>query len=41
MASLYTRSADRRRLATQAIEKLENKSRPSCPSPSQKVRDKS
>ena len=40
MAALYTRSADRRRLATQAIAKLENKTRIAIPSPSEKVRAK-
>jgi integrase len=38
MASLYTQSADRRRLARDAIGKLMNESGTSIPSPKQKVR---
>ena len=38
MASLYTRSADRRRLAAQAINKLANASGTSIPAPSHPVR---
>jgi hypothetical protein len=40
MASLYTRTADRRRLALEAMHKLgvENESRTSIPSPSHPVR---
>jgi integrase len=39
MASLYTRSADRVRLAREAIGKLANDSGTSIPSPDEKVRD--
>ncbi len=38
MASLYTRSADRRRLALEAAHKLANKKRTSIPAPSHPVR---
>ncbi|MGB8896409.1 MAG: tyrosine-type recombinase/integrase [Pseudolabrys sp.] len=38
MASLYTQSADRRRLAYEAIGKLVNETATSIPSPKQKVR---
>ena len=38
MASLYTRSADRARLAKEAIGKLRNKTEISIPAPDQKVR---
>jgi integrase len=38
MASLYTRAADRRRLAVEAMEKLENEKRKSIPSPCRQVR---
>lgn len=38
MASLYTRAADRRRLARHAIDKLENAERTSIPAPSDPVR---
>ena len=38
MASLYTRAADRRRLAQEAIGKLVNNSGTSMPTPIQKVR---
>jgi hypothetical protein len=40
MATLYTRTADRRRLVIDAIDKL-NVEATSIPSPSQKVRAKS
>lgn len=40
MASHYTRSADRRRLAAQAIDKLANAGRTSIPAPSHPVRAK-
>ena len=39
MASLYTRSADRKRLAIEAMHKLSNDERTSIPSPGQKVRE--
>ena len=39
MASLYTQSADRRRLSREAIGKLVNDERTSIPAPDQKVRD--
>jgi integrase len=38
MASLYTRNADRRRLALEAASKLENAERTSIPAPRKKVR---
>lgn len=38
MASLYTRSADRRRLAVEAMHKLANESRTSTPAPGNPVR---
>jgi integrase len=38
MASLYTRQADRERLAREAMHKLANDERTSIPSPSKKVR---
>ena len=38
MAALYTRSADRRRLAAQAIDKLANAGRTSIPAPCYPVR---
>jgi len=38
MASLYTQNADRKRLARQAINKLQNESETNCAAPSQKVR---
>jgi len=38
MASLYTQTADRRRLAQDAITKLVNETATSIPSPSHKVR---
>jgi integrase len=38
MASLYTRAADRRRLALQAMDKLANEKRKSIPSPPLQVR---
>ena len=38
MASLYTRAADRRRLAIEAMHKLANDERTSIPSPKHKVR---
>ena len=38
MASLYTQAADRKRLSTQAIEKLQNESETNYAAPSQKVR---
>lgn len=39
MASLYTRSADRKRLAIEAAHKLENRKATSIPAPNQKVRE--
>ena len=39
MASLYTRSADRQRLAIEAMHKLANETATSIPSPMPKVRD--
>jgi hypothetical protein len=38
MASLYTRSADRRRLAIEAMHTLANDERTSIPAPQGKVR---
>jgi integrase len=38
MASLYTRSADRERLAKEAMHKLANEKRTSIPAPSHQVR---
>ncbi len=38
MASLYTRAADRRRLAMDAMHKLANDERTSIPAPKGKVR---
>ena len=38
MASLYTRDADRRRLAIEAMHKLENEKRTSIVAPKRKVR---
>src|SRR5262245_40588557 len=38
MASLYTQAADRKRLSTQAIDKLQNESETNYAAPSQKVR---
>ncbi len=39
MPSLYTRSADRRRMAIDAMHKLENEERISIPAPAGKARD--